>query len=109
MEQNKHQNQNRLVFYRRRMGFSQKHVARLLGLAGTSMLSRYEHDRSLPPLKVAFSLGIILRVPVEFLFPAMYDALRNRVRGDEEELTRPIQQTLFSRLSVTAPANAKHP
>ena len=68
MEQHKHKNQNRLVIYRRRIGFSQKQVARLLGLKGTSMLSRYEHGRSLPPLQTAFCLGIVLRVPVEFSF-----------------------------------------
>ena len=91
------------------MGFSQRRVARLLGLRGTSMLSRYEHGRSLPPLKTAFSLGIILRVPVEFLFPVLYDGLRSRIRADEEQLAEPVQQTLFSGLPVTEPHHAKHP
>ena len=107
MDQYKHQNQNRLVIYRRRMGFSQKQVAQLLGFTGTSMVSRYEHGRSLPPLDVAFCLGIILRVPVEFLFPTLYDNLRNTIRAQEEQL-KPMQQTLFSQLSVTDSAHA-HP
>ena len=77
------------------MGFSQKHVARLLGFPNTSMLSRYERGTSIPPLRMALSLGIILRVPVEFLFPDWYDALRNRIRADEERIARPIQQALF--------------
>jgi len=108
MEHHKHQNQNRLVIYRRRIGFSQKQVARLLGLKGTSMLSRYEHGRSLPPLPMAFSLGIVLRVPVEFLFPGLYEGLRNRIRADEERFARPLQQTLFSRSSLTENTNARH-
>ena len=93
--EHKHQNQNRLVVYRRRMGFSQRRVARLLGLRGTSMLSRYEHGRSLPPLKTAFSLGIILRVPVEFLFPALYEGLRDQIRAEEERIAQPVQPALF--------------
>ncbi len=95
MDQNQQQNQNSLFIFRRRMGFSQKHVARLLGFPDTSMLSRYEHGRSMPPLRMALSLGIILRVPVEFLFPDWYDGLRNRIRAEEECMVQPIQQALF--------------
>ena len=96
MKLNKHQNQNNLFIYRRRMGFSQKHVARLLGQRDTSMLSRYEHGQSLPPLKTALALGVILRVPLEFLFPALYEQLRNRIRDEEARLARPAQLTPFS-------------
>jgi transcriptional regulator with XRE-family HTH domain len=65
------QKTNDLVLYRRRMGFSQKQVARLLGQRDTSMVSHYEHGRALPPLAVALGLEIIYRVPVAFLFPGM--------------------------------------
>ncbi len=75
---------NNLVLYRRRMGLTQKHVARLLGHRDTSMVSRYEHGRSSPPLPVALSLEIILRVPVAFLFPGLYDQLKRRIRQAEE-------------------------
>lgn len=78
------------------MGFSQKHVAHLLGLSSTCMVSRYELGRSLPPLKVALSLGIILRAPVEFLFPGLYDSTRESIRAKEERLSQPVQQALFS-------------
>jgi transcriptional regulator with XRE-family HTH domain len=91
------------------MGFSQKHVARLLGLAGTSMLSRYEHGRSMPPLQVALCLGIIFRVPVEFLFPGLYDRLRNDIRAEEELLATPTQQILFSKIPLTPSSHAQHP
>ena len=63
------QKQNNLVLYRRRMGFTQKQVARLLGHADASMVSHYEHGRALPPLAIALSLEIIYRTPVAFLFP----------------------------------------
>lgn len=78
------------------MGFQQKYVACLLGQSTTSMVSRYERGQSLPPLTVALSLGAILRVPVEFLFPKLYDELRKGIRAKEESLTMPGQQSLFS-------------
>ena len=89
------QKPNDLVLYRRRMGFTQKYVARLLGHRDTSMVSHYEHSRVLPPLMTALSLEIIYRVPVAFLFPGMYDELKKRIRTQEESLRAPGQRPLF--------------
>ena len=61
-------------------------VAKLLGQKDVTMLSRYEHGRSMPKLVTALQLGIILRVPVEFLFPALYESLRVQIRLHEESL-----------------------
>ena len=85
--------QNNLVLYRRRMGFTQKRVAELLGKSDATMITHYEHGRALPPLAVALSLEIIYRVPVAFLFPGMYEDLKRRIRADEESTVR--QQPLF--------------
>ena len=87
------QKQNNLVVYRRRMGFTQKQVARLLGQRDTSMISHYEHSRAMPPLAVALGLEIILRVPVAFLFPAMYEELKRQIRQQEESSM--VQRPLF--------------
>ena len=95
MQQSPKQKQNSLVLYRRRMGFSQKQVARLLGHRDTSMVSHYEHGRALPPLTAALALEIILRVPVAFLFPGMYDDLKHQIRKMEEELSGLSQRPLF--------------
>jgi transcriptional regulator with XRE-family HTH domain len=97
------QKQNNLVLYRRRMGFTQKQVARLLGHADASMVSHYEHGRALPPLAIALSLEIIYRTPVAFLFPAMYDELKSGIRGQEESLAAPGQRRLFSNLNESRP------
>jgi len=70
-------------------------VAHLLGHKGTAVLSNYERGERLPTLVNALKLGIILRVPVDFLFGAMYDELRNQIRAEEERLAAPTQQTLF--------------
>lgn len=69
------------------MGFTQKQVARLLGHRDTTMVSHYEHSRSFPPLPVALSLEIILRVPVAFLFPSLYDEIKLRIRQAEENIS----------------------
>jgi transcriptional regulator with XRE-family HTH domain len=95
MQQSPKQKQNSLVLYRRRMGFSQKHVAHLLGHRDTSMVSHYEHGRALPPMAAALALEIILRVPVAFLFPGMYDDLKHQIRKMEEDMASPGQRPLF--------------
>jgi transcriptional regulator with XRE-family HTH domain len=68
------------------MGFTQKQVAMLLGRRETSMVSHYEHGRSYPPLPAALSLEIILRVPVAFLFPGLYDETKLRIRKTEDKI-----------------------
>jgi transcriptional regulator with XRE-family HTH domain len=95
MRQDKQQHQNMLDHFRRRMGFTAAHVARLLGQQDASALSDYERGEHTPSLANALRLGIILRVPVEFLFPALYDGLRNEIRAHEERLAAPQQPTLF--------------
>src|SRR5690348_10726593 len=85
MANNKKKNKNALVLYRRRMGFSQKTVAELLGHKDATLLCMYERGRMLPPLLAALGLGIILRVPVEFLFPGLYDELKGQIRHAEEQ------------------------
>jgi DNA-binding XRE family transcriptional regulator len=87
-----YKNKNKLVLYRRRMGFSQKTVSELLGHKDATLLCMYERGRKLPPLAAAFALGIILRLPVEFLFPGVYDEIKGRIR-QEEELRRATRQT----------------
>jgi transcriptional regulator with XRE-family HTH domain len=87
--------QNTLVLYRRRMGLTQRQVARLVGHRDASMLSHYEHGRVLPPLAVALKLEIVYRVPIAFLFPGMYEELRREIRQKEESLVNSSQQPLF--------------
>jgi transcriptional regulator with XRE-family HTH domain len=86
MDQRKPRTTNHLLLYRKRRQLSQKAVAVLLGRRNSTMLSRYENGKSLPPLSTALRLEIIYRVPVAFLFPRMYDDLRIRIRDKEGRL-----------------------
>ena len=92
--QSKHKH-NTLDIYRRRMKFSQKQVAHLLGHKDNSTWSDWERSDRLPSLENALKLAIILRTPVEFLFGALHDELRDQIRTEEERLAQPTQQSLF--------------
>ena len=95
MSRNQHANKNQLVVYRRRMGYSQKQVATILGHGSTSMLSRYESGRSWPPLLTALRLEILYRIPVAFLYSKIYRQLKDEVRNDEDQLAGKGQLQLF--------------
>jgi len=81
---NKEKDQNKIGLYRSRIQFTPEEVSNLLGHGQAGMLAKYEDGLALPPLKAALRLAIILRVPVEFLFPELYERLRNEVRAEEE-------------------------
>jgi transcriptional regulator with XRE-family HTH domain len=67
------------------MGFSHRQIASLLGDTDPSMVSHYEHGRALPSLEAALGLEIILRTPVAFLFPVLYEKLKASIRQREDE------------------------
>ena len=86
MSRTNHNYPNELLIYRRRMRYSQKQVAKLLDHRDVSMLSRYEHGRSLPPLLTALKLEIIYRLPVAYLYAKLYRGLKDEIRAKEEQM-----------------------
>ena len=94
MAKNQNTHPNELLLYRRRMRLARKHVAQLIGHEDTSMLSRYETGRSLPPLLTALRLEILYRTPVAYLYYRSYVALRQQIRTQEESSVH-RQPTLF--------------
>lgn len=81
---------NQLWRYRKRMGFSQRQVAALLGYSSPTRLSHYERGGRLPNLVTALKLEIIYRVPVAFLYPEHYARLKAVIREKEERLQRSL-------------------
>ena len=81
---------NHLLLYRKRMELSQKQVASILGLKNTAILSHYERGTSRPSLTRALGLEIVYRVPVAFLFPELYEEIREQVRAKESRMTRSL-------------------
>ena len=77
---------NNLWIYRKRMGYSQKVVARLLGHKSLAHISDYERGKRLPGLETALKLEIILRVPVAFLYQSHYTELKRKIRETEKAI-----------------------
>lgn len=75
---------NQLMISRLDRGLSRKVVARLVGGVAPSTIGKYETGERMPSLHTALALEIIYRKPVAFLWPAPYEDLRTRIRGEEE-------------------------
>ena len=58
--------------FRRCSGYSQKKVARILGLADTSTLSRWEHGLAVPGLVQVFRLSRIYKTLPQELFDELW-------------------------------------
>jgi transcriptional regulator with XRE-family HTH domain len=90
---------NRLPNYirvcRKRLGLSQKEVAFLLGWAGASQPSRYEHFCRRPSLRTALALAVIFRVSVYELFSGEFQKVESAICRQAERLE--------TRLSTEAP------
>ena len=91
---NKRKYKNDLVLYRERIGFTQMHVARLLSMRDTTLLSKLEQGHKLPNLFVALRLAALYRVPVDFLYPALYKSIREVLRQRESDMSGEVKVTL---------------
>lgn len=81
---------NRLKKYRRLFCFSQKEVARLLGLKDTSPLSRWEKGISLPGLMHLFRLSRIYKaMPNELYFDLWQNISKDILAKENNLLTQP--------------------
>jgi transcriptional regulator with XRE-family HTH domain len=72
MENDKGRFPNKLKLLRHSSGYSQKKVARILGYADTSMLSKWEHGKVLPSIVQAFRLSRIYRTIPHELFNGLW-------------------------------------
>jgi len=81
-----HKLPNYVRLYRKRLGFSQREVASLLGGRDVSKHSRYEHFSCRPVLRTALALAVILRIPVRELFSGEYQEVENAVRRQARRL-----------------------
>ena len=83
---------NRLWRYRKTHQLSQKDVALLLGHKKTTQVSRWENGEKHPTLENAFSLGHILKVPVETLFPELAAERQKQVEARAPKVLPPPSQ-----------------
>jgi transcriptional regulator with XRE-family HTH domain len=78
---------NYLRTHRRRIGFTQRDLARVLGYdADRGSISRHERFHSAPPLAVAIGYEIIFRVPISEIFAGLRDEIENEIEERLAEL-----------------------
>lgn len=70
---------NRLWLARKRCGYEQKQIARLLGYKTIQQISRYETGLRVPSLKKAIKLGILYNLPIRVLFHNYYRECREEL------------------------------
>lgn len=87
--------------WRRTAAFKQKEIARLLGLDGTTQISRIEQGCRVPGLALAIALEVLTGIPLHTLVPAAYE------RIEEETLARVTAMLMEIDGSVHAGALAK--
>jgi DNA-binding XRE family transcriptional regulator len=76
MKKPKRKHRNHLFTLRRVRGYKQKHVAHLLGLRGTHMISRYETGQAVPPLHTALLLQVVLGAQLSDIYADLYKDLQ---------------------------------
>lgn len=92
---------NHIYTLRRIRGFRQKQLAYLLGYSNPAMVSRFENGRSMPSLKVALLMEIILGARVADIYPdeqrRLVELTLRRCARLPEPLTRQIRGRLLGK------------
>jgi transcriptional regulator with XRE-family HTH domain len=78
--------QNYLRTHRRRFGLSQKEVAKLLGVASGTKVSRYENFVRMPSVLTVFACEIVFNQPASELFAGSYEIIRLAVQERARQL-----------------------
>lgn len=94
-----HRLKNYLKKYRKQKGFSQEHVAFLLGFRSSAVTCRYEQFERIPSLEEALAYEYILQVPVRELFAGMFEEARLKARIKMDELAENLAGEKPSRVS----------
>lgn len=92
---------NQLAVFRRRFGFSQETVARILGRSAR-YIQRLEAEAQTPDLQTAFGLALLYRTPLDTLFASCY---RNALERIGRTVAGDVSGTLPS---ATAKSTGEH-
>ena len=89
---------NHLYTLRRIRGLGQKQLAYLLGYRSAPMVSRFEHGRSLPSLKVGFLMEIVLGARLADIYPDEYQRLQQLVLRRSSRLPATLTRHIRGRI-----------
>jgi transcriptional regulator with XRE-family HTH domain len=76
---------NTLRLHRKTMGYTQRHVAKLLGLHDSVPISLWEKGKSLPNTVNLIQLSLIYRTYPNELYPDVFHSFREDLRVKEFE------------------------
>jgi transcriptional regulator with XRE-family HTH domain len=80
---------NRLRRYRKIMGYSQRDVARLLGMKSPSRISKWESGKRIPSIRNLIKLSILYHTLIENLY---YD-LREAILAEYQERNKKVAKS----------------
>lgn len=75
--------------YRKRSGLKLEEIAHIIGYGHGGEISRHERLSSLPSLRAALGYAALYRAPIQKLFPALFEEIRNEV---EDRLASLIEE-----------------
>ena len=78
--------QNYLRIHRKRIGLTQREVAKVLGFFDESPVSRHERFEATPPLPIAIGYEIVFHVPVSEIFAGLRDQVQEDVESRLHEM-----------------------
>jgi DNA-binding XRE family transcriptional regulator len=89
---------NYLFRLRRIRGYSQKQLARLVGLRSRKAICDFEAGRRLPPVRVALTLEIVLGARLSEVYPVLYRELGALAVARERALPRRFSRHISGRV-----------
>src|SRR5215831_1671687 len=88
--------------HRKKSGFTQRELARLVGYTNQGPVSRHERGITVPPFQVALAYAAVFRVAVTELFPAVHE----KVGKDIETRLATLEAALGHKSAKSSDANA---
>jgi transcriptional regulator with XRE-family HTH domain len=89
--------QNYLRTHRRKIGFTQKEVAFLLGCRHPNIVSRYERTHKIPRLNTVLAYEIIFQTSSKLLFRGLVEQIETETYKRMQELLSKTKQKTHSR------------
>jgi transcriptional regulator with XRE-family HTH domain len=90
MEQGNRPIPNRLQLHRKLLRYKQSHVAQLLGLKNTVMLSAWERGKAMPTAINLVKLSIVYRTYPHELYSELFLELKEAMKGKEQDVLKSI-------------------
>jgi transcriptional regulator with XRE-family HTH domain len=83
-----HKLHNYLRTHRKKVGFSQKDIAFLVGCEHVGKISRYESCKQIPHLTTVIAYEVIFRTPSHALFQGIFETIESDIRVRAKRLLR---------------------